>query len=400
MEQIDKLLDTALQTANASGTLDDLNKAADIAKAAAEAGKARADTANSSAQIRLESWKSFATFLVPVVSFLTIAFTVYMQYLQLQETQRQNEATQWREFLTSVSKKRSPNTAQSDPTFAPRLRSFFSSPTYKDQAISISKRMMGGIASDAGFKDLFGVTFVTIGATTLPDVVEIGQLLYSNLSSLYAECAAFVDDLDDAIRRKLPETYASLSAGICAPTIPERAIKDLGLNLQQSQKLSQLRRDLAAFESEVRFLSEKLGDLLRANYFVGSPPAKATIRLNRVYILSADLSNVDFSSFDISDTVIDNAILKGAKLTPKVYGHFLDIRGSAWWEASAIDHDALKGLITDYFPYYNMEEDFPENTDVNMEHYRQRILALCIPLQSFCAPDRLPFGKKRPPNSP
>lgn len=395
MDELDSLINAAIKKASTSGTLEDINKIAEIAKASAEANKAKADVANSRAQMQLEGLKSFATFLVPVVSLLTIAFTVYIQRLQLRETQLQNEATQWREFLSSA--KISPNTVQSDITFSPRLRSFFSSPTYRDQAISISKRMMGGIANPTEFKDLFGVTFGVVDTTNFADVIDVGKLLNSNMSRVYSDCNAFADDLDDKTRNKIPNLAEV--APICSTSISEKTIKELGLKPAGSQALAQLRRDAAAFFYENWFLSGKLAEFLRSNYKVGSSPSPTTISLSDLNLRETDLSNVDFSSFDMSDTVIDFSVLKGAKLTPKKFGQTFDIRFSEWWEAQAIDQAALENFLMYEFPYYTEGEDFPSGLDVDREHYKQQIMALCVPMRAFCAPDRLKFGNKSTPKS-
>ena len=390
VNQLDALFAAAVQKASAAGaSLDDINKAAEMAKSASEARKAAADAANSGAQMRLEGWKSFATFLVPVVSFLTIAFTVWIQYLQLQETRRQDEATQWRGFLSDA--KPSSNAVQSDPTFGPRLQSFFSSPTYRNQAISISKRLMGGIADVAGFKDIFAVTFGDLDSKNFSDVVDVGKLLYSNMSKSYSNCKGFADGLSDAIRHKLPPVTDA--AGICSRVIPEKAIKDLGLAAEPTKTLAQLRHDTAAFEDEIAFFSQQMGDFLRHNYAVGLPISRTTLPLSGLYLMDVDLSNVDFSSFDISDSVFDSCVLKGSKLTPKKFGRVMDIRFSEWWEASAVDQGALADLIQTEYPYYVKDETYPSNMPVDKAHYVQRIMALCVPAKPFCQADKLLFAQ-------
>jgi hypothetical protein len=394
-DDLDILVKPALTKATSSGELEDLNKAAEIAKAIAETSKAKADIANAGAQMRLEGLKSLATFLVPIVSFLTITFTVYIQFLQLKEAQRQNEATQWRDFLTSA--KTSANSIQSDPTFSPRLRSFFDSPAYRNQAISISKRMMGGLANFAGFKDLFGVTFTEVDPTTLVDVLDVGRSLYVNLNTTYSDCATFTENLEDGIKEKIPTVEAA--AGICSTLISEKNLRGLGLSSQELQKLSELRQNVSAFELENSFLSEKIAEFLRAYYAVGSPFAPDSISLSKLYIAYADLSNVDFSNFDISDTVIDSCTLKGAKLTPKKYGGAMDIRSSAWWDAVEVNQGALDGLIASYFPYYHEQEIFPNNESVDQAYYASRLQVLCLPMRSNCEAAQLKFGKKASPPS-
>jgi hypothetical protein len=389
-DDLDELVKLSLAKAITSGQLEDFNKAAMIAKAIAETSKADADIANAKAQMRLEGLKSFATFMVPIVSLLTIGFTIYIQYLQLQESQRLNEATQWRDFLASA--KTSANSVQSDPTFAPRLRSFFTSVTYRDQAISISKRMMGSVANAAGFRDLFGVTFPAIDTATIADVVDVGRSLNANLGTTYSECATFTENLEDSLKAKIPKIPQI--AGICSPTISEKTIRGFGLSAQESEKLSELRRNVQAFELENGFFSEKIAEFIRVHYAVGASFPSGSISLSKLWIISADLSNVDFSNLDVSDTIIDQGILTGAKLTPRKYGSAMDFRFTAWWESRAIDQTVLNELIENQFPYVQELEVFRDNKDYDLAYYAKRISELCVPMRPNCQLAALKFGKK------
>jgi hypothetical protein len=395
LDRLDALFATAEQKANADGaSLEDINTAAGIAKAASEARKSAAEATNSNAQIRLEILKSVSTFLVPLVSFLTIAFTVWIQYLQSQETRHQDEATQWRDFLSYA--KSSATTVQSDPTFSPRLRSFFSSSTYHDQAINISKRLMGEIADSGGFSDLFDVTFAQLDSDNFADVVDVEKLLYANTLKYYSTCAQFMDNLPDKIKQKVPKTTDL--AGICSRAVSEKAIRDAGVDADRLKTLAQLRHDTTAFEDENNAVSVKIGDYIRNNYSIGKPHASKVILLNHLYIYGANLSDVDFSSFDVSDTIFDSTILTRAKFTPAKLttaagGTPVDLRDTEWWEAREIDQVALEYLVEYEYPYYFKDLQYPGNPHVDKNHYAERVMALCIPLKPFCQRDKLRFSQ-------
>jgi hypothetical protein len=375
----DVLLDSALEKAGDTATLTDLKTVADISKLIAEAEKAKNDLAHSRTQLSLERIKSLATVLVPIASLVTVAFTIFVQYLQLGETQRQNEATQWRDFLSASNNFLS---LQNDPTFAPRMLSFFSSPQYRDQAISISKGMMGGLTNKIGFINLFDAVFPSVDDRNISDIADVGKLLNINEQSSYSDCQRFFDQLDEATKSKIPSI--KYTAGICSPVIAEKTIKELGLESDQEKLLSKYRRTVFALEEENGYVSEKIAAFLRANYPVGSASNKK-IQLAKIYLIGSNLSNVDFSNIDISDAVIDDCNLDGSKLVPFKGIESIDFRGSAWWEASAIDQTLLNRLVETNFPFIDGREAYKTSGKVEKERYESRLTELCKPLTSICS---------------
>jgi hypothetical protein len=181
--------------------------------------------------------------------------------------------------------------------------------------------------------------------------------------------------------------------GLCSRVYAEKTIKVLGLNSDELKTLNELRHDTVAFEDENVFFSQELADFLRVKFPVGSRTSSPTaISMNQLYIAHADLSNVDFSHFDISDTVFDTTILDGASLTPVKFGTTMDIRFSEWWNVREINQTALEGLITYEYPYYVKDETFPSGAPVDRIQYAERIKALCVPMKPFCRTDKLRFG--------
>jgi hypothetical protein len=387
---LNSLLAVALAKANATSSLDDIGKAAAVAKALSEAQKAKVESNNSRAQLRLEWRKTLATLLVPLVSLLTVIFTIYVQYLQLDETHRQNESIQWREFLASV--KTSSAAIQSDPTFAPRLRSFFSSPAVGEQAVEVSKRMMGGIANFPGFKDLFNVTFGEVASYSINDVVEVGRMLRANIRLNDDTCQSFYENLDDAKQKSLK---LDLKSHFCAQEVTEKTIRQAGLTLDESTKLSELKQITRNLLDQNLFLSDMIAKWIRANFPVGSRPSPATISLKGLRLEDVDLSNVDFSSFDLSEVVFDWVTLDHAKLTPGAFGDSLEIEESKWWGAAEIDQKLLNDLLQSQYPYHTTGGDYPDG-DVDEATYRTRISVLCKPMRPACDPSKLLFGSKKP----
>ncbi|MDU6835144.1 MAG: hypothetical protein E6417_34580, partial [Bradyrhizobium sp.] len=235
----------AATLAKSDATLpDDIGKAATTAKALSEAEKAAIDART---QQRFEQKKVIFAALVPIVSMLTVLVTILVQYFQLKEThqlnesqiyeaRRQNESMQWREFLDNL--RTSSATIQSDPTFAPRLRSFFSSPIVGAQASEVAKRLMGNMANVLGFKDLFNMTFVEINSDNIEDAVDVGRILRNSLRLNDENCRVFYQRLEEGQRAKL---NLDLDGSFCAQEVTEKAIRDAGLTSIEMARLLELK---------------------------------------------------------------------------------------------------------------------------------------------------------------
>src|SRR5439155_7751041 len=73
-----------------------------VSKLVAESHKNVTDSQNQYRVLRFEGFKSWAAILVPLLSILTLAVTIGMQYAQLSETHQANADLQWRETVKNV----------------------------------------------------------------------------------------------------------------------------------------------------------------------------------------------------------------------------------------------------------------------------------------------------------
>src|SRR5262245_1924545 len=96
---LEELANKATQLVSESGRVEDLEKAASIAKMAAEVSKQNSDAVSQAKTLRYEGWKSFATLIVPLLTVATLFVTVYIQYQQISATREANEDTEWRESV-------------------------------------------------------------------------------------------------------------------------------------------------------------------------------------------------------------------------------------------------------------------------------------------------------------
>lgn len=369
-------------------SLDDLKKIADLSKAVADARKANTDARNQSAQIklqtrqlRLERLKSWSTFLVPVVSIVTLLATIIIQSLQLSATRQQNEDTQWRELLSSLNVANKDYAA--DVTVAPRLLSFLNSERYREQARRISIRLLGQITNEAGFKFLFHTLMAS--EKDLESIISIARTLTGTKFSIESECQEITAKYD----------YTKF-LGLCDLSLTEKQLREMVRSAEDSTRLYALRRAFNGLSAELSFISLELSQLLKAQYGVSTGNVGASrdvkVNLSDVYIHGGDFSKIDFSGFNMTNTVMNYLRLDGSILVPSQAAG-LQMAGTAWWKVDAIDEQLMTTFLSAAFPYYAEGVAYPAGDEPTEEVWRSRVAVLCVPLRELCRPENLKFGK-------
>ena len=189
MPTIDDIEKDLLERADGA-SVEDLGKIAAAMKAVAETKQTEANARNKARETRLELFKSLAAFLVPVVSLLALFGTIISQNKQLEASRQQLEDTEWRDLLTSL--KGQSDSVYSDPTVAPRLRSFFASPVYGEQAKSIAGRLMGHISNPDGFRDLYSAVFGDVTQQSVESIIDISRVLFATRQAQQGQCNDFL----------------------------------------------------------------------------------------------------------------------------------------------------------------------------------------------------------------
>jgi len=140
--------------------------------------------------------------------------------------------------------------AISDISLAPRLKSFFNSATYGQQAIDLSKRLMGSLANYAAFTDLFATVFPKVEITNLDDLLDIGRKLDKTNNDVIRTCARLTQAL------KMPAGFKD-NRGICAESHADvLSIINESKNYSELEDIRNRFKDLGlelAFESEQIF---------------------------------------------------------------------------------------------------------------------------------------------------
>jgi hypothetical protein len=385
-------IETAAATkVDGATTLEDLKSVAEISASIASAKKTNAEAKNYSRQLRLEGFKSLATFLVPVVSLITLLATILIQSYQLSETRHQNEDTQWRDLLTSIkgiAKEDAP-----DVTLVPRLKSFFSSARYAPQARDLSKRLLGQLTYDPGFRDLFDSIIGPINLQNIKEAIDVARGLRLTQTGIEARClSASAEFLN---RTDLPTPVKSI--GLCgADTVPEAAFAKIITSSSHGEQLIQLRRSFNELLKQQVFLAEKIVYVLRENYTIGNVTSSdQVIDLSNLMLTSADLSHLDFSKFDLSNTIFNAVNLDGAFLTPRLGVRSPQFWSTLWWNADRINQDILAFVVANNFPYYVPDLVYFKNLKPGKDEYFSRIKKLCVPEKEFCKESNLIFGEHR-----
>jgi hypothetical protein len=115
-EHITSIKNGLVALAASATTASDYKTVAEALKALADYEKASTDATNQTKLIRYESIKSFSTGIVPFLTLLTLAITIYFQWSQAVITSRANEDAQWR----TVVETRHRRLVDGDPLPVPR----------------------------------------------------------------------------------------------------------------------------------------------------------------------------------------------------------------------------------------------------------------------------------------
>jgi uncharacterized protein YjbI with pentapeptide repeats len=390
-DRLDEIRRAALDHAAKSGSLEDIEKAASVAKSLAEAQKSATDAHNAYRQLRLQWITSLASFLVPIVSLLALFATIYVQSQQLSETRQQNNAqldatrqqnedTQWRDLLTSL--RGSAESFDSDVTVSSRLRSFFHSARYGDQARDISVRLMGRLTNSAGFKDLYDIVFAEITPDVFANIVNVGRSLNSTRLNIEAECSNL------SFQYKLSSNY-----GLCTVTVSVSELTKT-INSAFPERAFQLRQALTGVYAEMVIVSKNMEPYLKTNFPINASANNAnskSLDLSSMMFFNIDLSGVNFANMDLQRTIYWNVNFDKANLRNVKYNGIF-FNASNWWDAANIDQTLLDFLITYQYPFWNGDVEFAPLEKPTLEHYTARIAELCQPLRPACKAENLKFG--------
>jgi hypothetical protein len=381
-EDYNNLARAALSKLSETSNLDDLEKAASIAKYAAETHQAEIDSANSQKTAFGQLLGGIPSILVQLASLATVIATVWIQSNQINLSRQQLENTKWLTFLESVSK--SQNSAISDVTFVPRLKTFLRSELYKDQVIDVAKRLLGQLTDRPGFDDLFNVVFPANSTYSINDMTDVLKSLTRTDIALKLVC-----NPTDETFKDLQIPVKLYDWGICDGGLKDDQVIGYLKTYPGKDKLIQARRDLFTTSDEEGEVSKRLSSAVRA--FLINNKGK-DVDLSGVAIEQADFSGVDLSLVDVTGASCDVCDFTGALLIPAKSEGFQPLT-SSWWEADTINKTLLNTFISEYYPGYYDYERIHVNKDFNKEYYISKVMRLCRQVNIVCNAQELKFNQ-------
>jgi hypothetical protein len=368
-------------------TTEEVQAAATVAKTISEANKAKVDAQNQLRQLQLERLKSWSVLLVPIVSLLTLLGTVIVQAVQLRQqfisSHTQSEDAEWRELLSSV--RGPPKNYAADITVSSRLQAFMNSDRYREQARRLAVRVMGNLTNVSAFAELLDATAQIQGEDELKILLGIAKALTVTKLSLESDCITEAASI--GMEAKVP-------FGVCTFFMSPSDAAELARKTGDSKEALARRQSLLAVMAEIETVTGRIAPILRTRYPVGTDwSGSKTVDLTNLILLHADLSGVDFSPFDLSNSLFYSSKLNGAILNPRGSG---DLGDSEWWSAKSIEQNLLKWLIQNRFPYHAPGTTYLSGV-VTRELYEARVQTLCASGMAECKPP-LAFFPPPPPN--
>ena len=296
------LAGAAFSKLSEKSNLDDLEKVASIAKYTAEAQKAEIEAQNARSTIWGGLGKNLPNIVVPLASLAAVVTTFWIQSNQVSLSRQQLEDTQWREFLESVNK--SPNSAISDVTFVPRLKSFLHSNVYNGQVVDVAKRLLGQLTDRAGFDELFGVVFPEDSDVSLDDMKDVLNSLQRTDIAIQITC----NPTDQAYQAlQIPVRLSQW--GLCDGGITDQQVLDYLKSYPGKDKIIQAKRDSYTTADEEYDVTRRILSIVRE---VLAKNKGTHINLAGLHFQWGDFTGIDFSEIDLTDTFFERCNFTGA----------------------------------------------------------------------------------------
>ncbi|MFM0552156.1 pentapeptide repeat-containing protein [Paraburkholderia sediminicola] len=353
-ENLQKLQKMAVDKALATGEIADIEKAVSISKTVTERDKTARDYQNQRVVLRFEWYKTFASTIVPLLTLLTLGFTVWIQIKQLNETSLANADTGWRDTAEKVLSQLRPagtsgrNSGKVDGQLTIQLlRPYFSDPRHGTEAMDIGMLVVTR-TGDMDASDNF---------YALPDIKvtesNVGVFLF-RAREVQSQLAA----LDDESQRQ---------------NIPEDIIRNAD-------------RIRAALADNLRHICGKISESLQP-----IPTIKFPDHVDGVHFLDCSFASVDFGQAVLKRSYFERVDFHGADLSK--IGDFGDSSwsGSDWWDAREIKSSLLVYLIKNYFPYEQGRTSYFQRPPDALT-YRAKVKKLCSGAHVDCPDAMLVYG--------
>lgn len=332
----------AIEKALETKDLSDIEKAASISKTLADQEKIERDNINQPRLLRFESYKTFASTVVPLLTLLTLAFTVWIQVQQLKATSEANADAGWRDTSQKVIAQLRAAQVDSQLTLQ-LLRPYFRDVHHGAEAVDVAMLVVSRVGEERAADVLFASEDLNVTPALFP------TFLYK-----MKELGAQMDSVND-------------------PKITTQLKED------QKEKM------VAVLRNNLRNICNKLSQ----SFLSGA--VKFPERAQGLHFEDCTLENVQLGAANVGDAVIRHVELKGTDLSAVDSFENSSWEGSDWWSAKSIAPSLLEYLIRTYYPYADGTVDYPQNVPTKVD-YAKAVEALCKSAAKQCQSSTLPYG--------
>jgi hypothetical protein len=354
---VDSLEEKLLATVR-SGSTSEIEQSVSAWKLATEARQTQRDAAAQARSLFYEQLKSWATIIVPLLTLLTLAVTIWMQSAQLTATREANEDLQWREAIKSLSSSQS---GISGVAAVAMLKPFLiQSGRYQQHARDLGLTILPQIVEPGGFRDLLDTIVDHLTWNDIGTLTKINRSLVQHFKQL--------DDSLEQFKKQGP------------PTLPR--ISSTGQLMPSAREVVAVERDGTL--DEIQYVSRRMAELLKIR------PSNTPLDLNATMLIDCDLADANLEDALLDGTTIQATSLARANL--KGIKHFddLNMATTPWWNAKEIGPTFLKHLIDSSYPYVNPHSVY--NPAPRQGEYVERIIALCGIANIECPKESISFG--------
>ncbi|MBZ5538502.1 MAG: hypothetical protein LAO31_21365 [Acidobacteriia bacterium] len=285
----------------------DLEKAqVELRKLELEERKLQHENETATKRDRSERIKDYVAILAPVLTMVTLAVTLIVQYRQFIRAEKdKSEAAldaQWEQTVKTISE-----TSKLPPGII-ALHPFLNSPKYGERAKLTAVQLLANSTDPVFFNDLFGAAFVPVDWSNLEFVLKLDRALGTRGGPLISKSWNPKTQTNDRKR----------------------------LNPQEVMVLDY-------FSSVAPRISAQVGSVLKT-----PRPNGSTVDLSATYFRNADWRGVDLSGDNIENMWLAWMGLKDANLDK-----ITQFRGAVffhvtWWEAKSVSPELLEYLATNY----------------------------------------------------
>ncbi|MEH2623205.1 hypothetical protein V1292_001260 [Bradyrhizobium sp. AZCC 1719] len=408
-ERLLNMLKVGAEAEKASAEIDKLEHEA--RRAEQEANKAAVDASLAKRQMRLQLISTLVAPLVPIAALLTVVATLYSSHQTLLEARRteerkaveaakEKEQQEWESFASAFNDG-GLERVLTRPSLILKLTRYSKMPEYRKQVALLSRSSFAAMKSSDTFKEAWSSIFGEVDDDNFDAVVFIAKSHRRTYEELVAECGKI-----DVPYDKLPEYKAYMlfrSVGPCVNALNRNAVlQAYASDPELAKKVVDLKDRTLSESIMVHLLSEAISVYLRSKANIGS--GSKELDLSSITFNNANLDNVDFSKMRLSQTDIYISSVKGSLLTAPSERMTSYFRGTAWWEAGAIDQRTLGTLVANSYPGSAVQNinrsGQPADMFISEADYRKEIERLCTSKAPACSPACIKYGTEVPAKMP